>query len=283
VIWQTFTISDADYARGASGVSIWTSPVFDDESRTIYIGTGNNFTEPPTANSDAIMAFDAATGQVKWVNQRTPNDIWTIRFPLGPDSDFGDSPQIYRLPDGRKVVGDGQKNGFYHVLDAATGEVVNFAQFIPGSTLGGLYTDSAVADGVVFAPGNNFQTTPPSCALMAIRGDASGVLWSFETDGLEANGVAVANGVVYFKPSSNPNLYAFDTAGNKLATIPVGGSNSGMAISRGRVFLGLGDVFSNNFSFNVPGGIVALGVDKGDDHQGRHDRGDDEGGRDRRD
>jgi polyvinyl alcohol dehydrogenase (cytochrome) len=261
VVWQTFTVSDADYASGSTGVSIWTTPVFDDESNTIYVGTGNNFTQPATANSDAIMAFDAGTGQIKWVNQRTPNDVWTIRFPLGPDADFGDSPQLYRLPDGRKVVGDGQKNGFYHVLDAATGAVVNFQQFIPGSTLGGLYTDSAVADGVVFAPGNNRQTSPPSCTLFAIKGDGSGVLWQFQTTGLEANGVAVANGVVYFKPSTDPNLYAFDTAGTKLAAVPVGGSNSGVAVSKGRLFLGLGDVFSNGFNFHGPGGIVALGLD----------------------
>jgi polyvinyl alcohol dehydrogenase (cytochrome) len=262
VVWQTFTVSDADYARGSTGVSIWTSPVFDEDSNTIYVGTGNNFTEPATANSDAIMAFDAGTGQVKWVNQRFPNDVWTIRFPLGPDADFGDSPQLYQLPDGRKVVGDGQKNGFYHVLDAATGAVVNFQQFIPGSTLGGLYTDSAVADGVVFAPGNNRAAR--SCALIAITGDAQRELWRFETTGLEANGVAVANGVVYFKPSSDPNLYAFDPAGNKLAAVSVGGSNSGVAVSRGRLFLGLGDVFSNGFNFNAPGGIVALGTGNDD-------------------
>jgi polyvinyl alcohol dehydrogenase (cytochrome) len=261
VVWQTFTVSDADYANGATGVSIWTTPVFDEESNTIYIGTGNNFTEPATANSDSIMAFDAATGRVKWVNQRTPNDIWTIRFPLGPDSDFGDSPQLYDLPDGRKVVGDGQKNGFYHVLDAATGAVINFQQFIAGSTLGGLYTDSAVADGVIFAPGNNVAAN--RCALIALTGDARQELWRFETAGLEANGVAVANGVVYFKPSTDPNLYAFDPAGSRLAAVPVGGSNSGVAVSKGRVFLGLGDVFSNRFNFNVPGGIVALGL--GDD------------------
>jgi hypothetical protein len=86
-------------------------------------------------------------------------------------------------------------------------------------------------------------------------------LWRFETSGLEANGVGAANGIVYFKPSSDPNLYAFGMDGTKLAAFPVGGSNSGVAISNGRVFLGQGDVFSNGFSFNAPGGIVALGID----------------------
>ncbi|MCW3095413.1 MAG: hypothetical protein JWL77_1031 [Chthonomonadaceae bacterium] len=260
VIWQTFMISDAQAAAGSSGVSIWTTPVFDAESNTIYVGTGNNFTEPATNNSDAIVAFDARTGAIKWVNQRTANDTWTPVFRTGPDFDFGDSPQLYRLPDGRKVVGDGQKSGFYHVLDAMTGEVIHFQQFLPGSTLGGLYTDSAVANGIVFAPGNDQTVSPPRSVLIAMTGDGTTELWRFETTGPEANGVAVANDVIYFKPSSDPNLYAFDIAGNKLAAIAVGGSNSGVAVARGRVFLGLGDVFSNGFNFNAPGGIVALGL-----------------------
>jgi len=257
VIWQTYMISDAEAAAGSSGASIWTAPAYDAESNTIYAGTGNNFTEPATGTSDAIVAFDAKTGAIKWLNQRTPNDVWTPVFPTGPDFDFGDSPQVYRLPDGRKVVGEGQKSGFYHVLDAATGAVIHFQQFLPGSTLGGLYTDSAVANGVVFAPGNDRSVSPSRCALIALSGDGTTELWRFETTGVETNGVAVANGVVYFKPSSDPNLYAFDTAGNQLAAIPVGGSNSGVAVANGRVFLGLGNDFSGGF--NGPGGIIALG------------------------
>lgn len=92
-----------------------------------------------------------------------------------------------------------------------------------------------------------------------MSGDGSTELWRFETTGVEANGVAVANGVVYFKPSSDPNLYAFSTAGTLLAAIAVGGSNSGIAVAHGRVFLGLGDFFSNGVGFNGPGGIAALG------------------------
>jgi hypothetical protein len=79
-----------------------------------------------------------------------------------------------------------------------------------------------------------------------------------------ANVVAVTNGVVYSKPSSDPNLYVFDTSGNELAAIPVGGSNGGVANSRSRVFLGLGHASSNCFNFNAPGTIVGLGL-RGDD------------------
>jgi glucose dehydrogenase len=62
-----------------------------------------------------------------WSNQRTEGDLWNLRFPFSsenPDFDFGDSAQVYTLSNGRKVVGAGQKSGFYHVLDAATGDEV---------------------------------------------------------------------------------------------------------------------------------------------------------------
>jgi polyvinyl alcohol dehydrogenase (cytochrome) len=258
VVWQTYTISDADYANGSTGASIWSTPVLDGESNTIYAGTGNNFTQPPNGTSDAIMAFDAGTGQIKWVNQRTKADVWTPVFPLGPDADFGDSPQLYTLPDGTKVVGEGQKNGVYHVLNAATGQAISARQFIPGGLLGGMYTDSAVANGVVFAPGNNLAAG--TCSLFAITGDAKTILWQFETQGIEANGVAVANGIVFFKSFFDPNLYAFKAGdGTRLAAVPIGSSNSGVSISRGRVFVGLGDIFE--VGFGGPGGIVGLGID----------------------
>ena len=43
------------------------------------------------------------------------------------DMDLGDAPKIYRLRNGRKVVGAGQKDGRYHVVDAKTGEKRLFA------------------------------------------------------------------------------------------------------------------------------------------------------------
>jgi hypothetical protein len=76
--------------------------------------------------------------------------------------------------------------------------------------------------------------------------------------GLTADGVAIASGVVYFKPSFDPNLYAFDMfTGAKLAAVSIGGSTIGVSISRGRIFVGLGNLFA--FVPGAPGAIVALG------------------------
>jgi polyvinyl alcohol dehydrogenase (cytochrome) len=269
VVWQTPTITDAQIAAGSSGASIWSTPTYDPDSKTIYTTTGNNFTEPTTLSENAFVAFDARTGAIKWINQRTPNDTWNYRFGYEPpdhvDADFGDSPQVYRLPNGRKVVGAGQKSGFYHVLDADTGVLINQIQVEPGGTLGGLFADTAVADGVVYANGINWPglANDPSTAvagdLVAISGDGSTELWRFTTPGSpDVGGVAVANGVVYFISSFNGNLYGLDTRnGSVLATVPLGVSFNGPSIADGRLYAGIGiDIGNSNF----PGAIYGVGL-----------------------
>jgi polyvinyl alcohol dehydrogenase (cytochrome) len=278
LVWQTYTVSGAESQQGASGAGIWSTPTYDPDSNTIYVTTGNNYSEPTTGQSDAIIAFDATTGQVKWVNQRTRDDSWNFQFPDSkdhPDFDFGDSPQVYWF-NGRKVVGAGQKSGFYHVVDAATGVAINQIQVEEGGELSGLFADSAVADGVVFANTSNwphgFQGGQPvSGSLVAIGGDGTrdGLkeLWHFTTPGSpNLSGVAVANGVVYFQSSLDGNLYALDArTGALLAKVATGGQESGPAVSHGHVYLGVGNAFAllGDLQHPPPGAIMALGLDNG--------------------
>src|SRR5262249_13714209 len=213
-----------------------------------YVATGNNYTQPTTGTSDALIALDADDGHIKWVNQRTKDDEWNFRFlpesPEHPDFDFGDSPQVYRLG-GREVVGAGQKSSFYHVVDARTGETVNQFQASPFGQLGGLFADSAVARGVVFANGVDWPDVftggvARGGSLTALAGDGSGQLWHVVTPAPDMSGVAVANGVVYFQ-SIDGDLYALSAAtGAQLAKVHTGGQESGPAVSRGHVYVGTG-------------------------------------------
>jgi polyvinyl alcohol dehydrogenase (cytochrome) len=275
VIWQTYTISDSDSAAGASGAGVWSTPTYDPASNTLYVTTGNNYSEPTTTESDAFIALDAATGNVKWVNQRTKDDSWNFSFPDSkdhPDFDFGDSPQIYYMG-GRKVVGAGQKSGFYHVVDAATGATINQIQVEHGGELSGLFADSAVANDVVFANTSDwphgFQGGKPvSGSLVAIGSDGTpdGLkeLWHFTTPGSpNLSGVAVANGVVYFQSTFDGNLYALDAkTGAVLAKVATGGQSSGPAVSHGHVYLGIGNAFAllADLQHPPPGAIMALGL-----------------------
>lgn len=269
IVWQSFTITDQQRQAGASGASIWSTPSYDDARGLIYATTGNNFSQPTTQTSDAIVAFDAKTGAIAWVNQRYPNDEWNFRFPYSsdhPDADFGDSPQVYNLPDGRRVVGAGQKSGFYHVVDATTGALINQSQVEVGGMLGGLFADTAVANGIVYANGINWPVpgaAPPIAGdLIAMSGDGQ-ELWRFTTPySPDLAGVAVANSVVYFTSSYSGKLFALNAStGASLAQVAIGISDSGPAVSRGQVYVGTGDAIAVAFvGASSPGSIVALGL-----------------------
>jgi len=75
IVWKTYTISE-DLAQhgensegtpimGPSGAPIWTGVTIDTLRRTLYIGTGENYTRPTTKTSDAIMAFSIVSCR-KW-------------------------------------------------------------------------------------------------------------------------------------------------------------------------------------------------------------------------
>jgi polyvinyl alcohol dehydrogenase (cytochrome) len=275
IVWQTFFLDEStlqpDGSFGPSGVTVWGSPAYDRASNTIFVGTGQHYAQPTTGTSDALIALDAATGAIQWVSQKTAGDTFNFRNfdPNDPvDSDFGDAPQLYRL-DGRLVVAAGQKNGFFHVVDAATGaEVTPPQQFLPHGLLGGFHIDSAVAGGVNYATGNYWANTfaPPtpsdSGAVFAISGDGSTQLWKFDTDAPFLSGVAVANGVVDVQELDG-EFHAIDAAtGAGLAKVVTGSGMTGPAISRGQIYLGDGYVPSlfNLFGVNPPGAIIALGL-----------------------
>ncbi|MEO8663520.1 MAG: PQQ-binding-like beta-propeller repeat protein, partial [Bryobacteraceae bacterium] len=71
-LWQTFTIPEA--ARpvrktaagkqqfGPSGVGVWSTPTIDEQLGVLYVATGDNYSDPPTDTSDAILA-NADDGQ----------------------------------------------------------------------------------------------------------------------------------------------------------------------------------------------------------------------------
>src|ERR1700757_1183985 len=60
--------------------------------------------EPPTETGDAFIALNGTTGDIVWKKQIVHHDV------AGSiEADIGDSPQVYTLPSGKKVVGAGEK------------------------------------------------------------------------------------------------------------------------------------------------------------------------------
>lgn len=136
-VWKTYTIADAAQRAGQNsdgvprfapaGGGVWNSPTLDEKRRALYVGTGDAYTEPAPKTTDALMALDLDSGKVLWVVQDTANDAWLVgctgasvppnRRPencpkqLGPDHDFGASPILKALPNGRTILVAGQKSG----------------------------------------------------------------------------------------------------------------------------------------------------------------------------
>jgi polyvinyl alcohol dehydrogenase (cytochrome) len=139
---------------GPSGAPIWTAPTIDPQRNVIYLTTGDNYSDPPTANSDAFLAIDRSTGKILWSRQMTEGDAYTsaCRMPdksncpdsNGPDVDFASAPILVTLANGRRVLVAGQKSGVVHALDPdRDGAVLWSTRIGKGGTLGGVQWGSA--------------------------------------------------------------------------------------------------------------------------------------------
>jgi len=127
---------------GPSGVAVWSAPTLDTERGVLYAATGNNYTPPVSPLSEAIVALDLRTGQIKWSRQMTPDDFFnggcTRTSGCGPDFDFGSSAMLVKTGN-KTVLVAGQKSGVVYGLDPdRQGEVLWQLRVGKGSTNGGV-------------------------------------------------------------------------------------------------------------------------------------------------
>jgi polyvinyl alcohol dehydrogenase (cytochrome) len=160
-LWRTFAIAEAPkpyrtdpkggQLYGPAGAAIWSAPTIDPRRGVLYVATGDSYTDAPNTGSDAVMAMDLVTGEMRWSRQITADDNYLVGCTgaagqpamcprtVGPDHDFGASPVLRELPGGRGVVMAGQKSGEVTALDPdRKGEVLWHARLSPGSALGGV-------------------------------------------------------------------------------------------------------------------------------------------------
>lgn len=155
-LWKTYTIAESPQPtkksqtgtqmRGPSGAAVWSTPTFDEKLNAIYVATGDNYSDPPSATSDAVLALDAKTGKLLWSKQLTPNDVYNVSLnPAGHDLDFGQPPILVTLANGRRALVIGQKSGMAHALDPdRQGEILWETRIGAGGPLGGIQWGSAV-------------------------------------------------------------------------------------------------------------------------------------------
>jgi polyvinyl alcohol dehydrogenase (cytochrome) len=159
-IWQSFTIADPakpaaiGKGQGPSGAAIWSSPTIDEQKGALYVATGDNYSNPVTETSDAVLAFDLKTGELLWSRQFTQGDAYNgacnsrtrTNCPDkdGPDFDFGQPPILVQLGGGKRALVIGQKSGMVHAIDPdAEGKILWQTRAGAGGLLGGSQWGSA--------------------------------------------------------------------------------------------------------------------------------------------
>jgi polyvinyl alcohol dehydrogenase (cytochrome) len=180
VIWKTTMIPDPLRRRGTStagvplwgpsGSGIWSAPTVDVSRRRLYVATGNAYSAPAHATTNAIVALDLDNGTIRWTRQMTPGDVYLSNCRAGnpncpdvngPDFDFG-SPPVLARANGRDILVIAQKSGMAFALDPQhEGEVMWEYRAGQGGVLGGLEWGAAVdSDQAYFAVSDILSPKP---------------------------------------------------------------------------------------------------------------------------
>jgi polyvinyl alcohol dehydrogenase (cytochrome) len=129
-------------------------PTLDVDRGALYVTTGDNYSDPPTATSDAVLALSLDTGRLLWSHQLTTGDAFNSSCPLpdkancpdsdGPDFDFGSSAILLRLAEGRRALILPQKSGMLHAVDPdRQGQLLWQSRVGKGGVLGGIQWGAA--------------------------------------------------------------------------------------------------------------------------------------------
>jgi lysophospholipase L1-like esterase len=248
---------------------VWSSAAVDDIRKVVFIGTGQAYEPPAGPRTDSLIAIHHETGEVAWVHQFTAGDVFTVAGGGGgPDADVGAAPNLFSI-DGRDVVGVGQKNGFYHVLDRETGDTVWEVRLTGGSPLGGVMVTAAVHDGVIYVNSNKWiafgiftgmQSPLDTSSTFALDARDGRVLWETPMPAPMFGALTYANGVVYHG-TIDGTVHALSAAdGTELWSDEPGGDIAGgFSVAGGSLYAGHG------FWFAAPpamptGGLVAYAL-----------------------
>jgi polyvinyl alcohol dehydrogenase (cytochrome) len=240
-----------------NGVGVWSTVSVDLDAGTVFVTTGNNYTESAGPTSDSVIALDLATGEERWVRQVSTGDVFTVSSARSQDSDFGTNPILFEAQvDGklRKLLGAGQKSGLFWVLDRETGEIVWQRQVSDGSALiGGVFNNGAYDGRSIIVAGNNGPPGPGpdppdrprtgivgTSVLMALDPGTGDVRWERPLSAYVWAPITLADGVGFVAVDRELQAFRAKT-GERLFGIEAEGTISSAPVVVGdRVYFGSG-------------------------------------------
>ncbi len=117
------------------GGTVWDAMAYDPALDLLYIGVGNGspwnqaYRSPGGGDNlylSSIVALRPGTGEYVWHYQTTPGDTWDFtatQHIMLADLEIGGRQ--------RQVLMQAPKNGFFYVIDRATGELISASNYVP--------------------------------------------------------------------------------------------------------------------------------------------------------
>jgi quinohemoprotein ethanol dehydrogenase len=115
------------------GGTVWGEAAYDPELNLLYVGTGNSTPYPiwfrsPSGGDNlflaSILAINPDNGKLVWHYQTTPGELWDYTATMNnilADIEINGTK--------RKVIMQAPKNGFFYVIDRATGELLSAEKY----------------------------------------------------------------------------------------------------------------------------------------------------------
>lgn len=258
-VWRFWTIPSPGEAGSETWIgkalehgcgATWLTGTYDPEARLLYWPTGNpcpdyNGDERKGDNlyTNSVVALDPDTGKLKWHYQFTPHDLhdWdATETPMLVDAEFRGRQ--------RKLLVQGNRNGFFYVLDRLTGELLMAEPFVKNLT----WASGIGPDGrPTLLPGH--EPTPNGTrACPSVAGATNWPSTAFNP----------ATGLFYLMAAESCNIYTKNPKWWKQGESFYGGGTRRAVVENGGKFLRALDLQTGRIAWEVPveGGILQSGV-----------------------
>jgi len=231
--------------------STWLTGTYDPEAHLLYWPTGNPC---PDYNGDqrqgdnlytsSVVALDPATGKLRWYYQFTPHDLhdWdATETPVLVDAPFHGQP--------RKLLLQGNRNGFFYVLDRLTGKLLLAQPFVKQIT----WASGIGADGRPQLLPGNAPTVEGQLVCPAVAGAAN---WA-------SNAYDPSSGLFYMFAEESCNIYSKNDEWWEAGKSFYGGGTRRAPGESGGKFLKAIDIQTGKVAWEIPdigGGILGSGL-----------------------
>ncbi len=272
IIKKVYTVQRPAQNAKQGGATVWSTPAVDVAHRLLFVGTGNPFhPETGAKHADSILKidlnrnsphfgdildyYDGTPEEYQTYTQNTPCfDIPGNPAPYYPqglgacgdlDLDFGASPNLIHQPNGKLLVGAGQKSGYYHLVDTLTMKKVWATPVGPPSSVGGIVGSTAYDGKNIYGPvtvgGYLWSLNRASGLPNWVSPVGDGAHWGNPVS--EANGVVYTVGLTGFLDgydAATGALLLHHPMGADVATGDLAASWGGVSIARNTVYAAIG-------------------------------------------